>query len=441
LPGDERPTYNRAGFAVGAVVSARSLRTLDATDEAVRHLRVGAAILFAVQFLNVAADFYAKPGYAARFTPFHLANVVLLAATFALTWSGTFRRHWQPAALLLCVLLLGAGTLMSVLSRDVLPRFVSVLVFSLGCATFLPWGGVWQAVLNLACFLSFAADIYYTGGVHREGAYLWIGLVTTLILAQFVSVYSDRYRRALIASAGELADRDAAIESARLKSLFLATMSHEIRTPLHVLLTYAAVIEKQLARSADAGKARATDAVRRAGRRLQHIVDHTLDISRMEAGAFQVRRVPLNLTAAVGQVIDEFRPLAEEKGLKLVWEPARDGATIQFDEYCLAQALSNLLENAIKYTDSGSIAVRLFCGADNQTCLEVRDSGIGIDPQFMPRVFEPFSQEEAEYSRRFQGAGLGLALVKRYLALNDAQVSVTSQKGSGTTFLIRFAAQ
>lgn len=424
---------------MAAGVPARSPATLDPTDEAVRHLRAGAAILLAVQFLNVAADFYAKPGYAARFTQFHLVNAALLAATVAVTWSQVFRRNWQSGALLVCFLLLGNGTLMSVLSRDVLPRFVSVLVFSLGCATFLPWGGLWQAALNLICFLSFATDIFYTGGVHREGAYLWVGLISTLILAQFVALYSDRYRRALIATAGELAERDAAIESARLKSLFLATMSHEIRTPLHIILTYASVIENHLAKIRDPAKSRAVDAVRRAGRRLQHIVDHMLDISRMEAGAFQVRRVPLNVGAAVAQVIEEFRPLAEEKGLKLSWETSRDGATIQFDEYCLTQALSNLLENAIKYTDSGTIAVRLFSGADNGMCLEVSDTGIGIDPRFLSRVFEPFSQEEAEYSRRFQGAGLGLALVKRYLALNDAQVSVSSEKGRGTAFLIRFA--
>lgn len=424
---------------MGAAVPARTRGTLDPTDDAVRHLRAGAAVLLAIQFLNVGADFYAKPGFAARFTPFHLVNVVLLAGTFALTWSKIFRDNWRAGALIVCVLLLGNGTLMSVLSRDVLPRFVSVLVFSLGCATFLPWGGRWQAALNLVCFLSFATDIFYTGGVHREGAYLWIGAISTLILAQFVALYSDRYRRALVSSAEKLAERDATIESARLKALFLATMSHEIRTPLHVLLTYASVIEKQLAKQRDPSKERALDAVRRAGRRLQHIVDHTLDISRMEAGAFQIRRVPLNLSTMVGQVIDEFRPMAEEKGLKLLWESGCDGAIVQFDEYCLTQAVSNLVENAIKYTDSGSVAVRLFPDHDRGTCLEVRDTGIGIDPQFMPRVFEPFSQEEAEYTRRFQGAGLGLALVKRYLALNDAQVSVTSEKGRGTTFLIRFA--
>ena len=87
------------------------------------------------------------------------------------------------------------------------------------------------------------------------------------------------------------------------------------------------------------------------------------------------------------------------------------------------------------------MSVRLFEGADSGKCLEVRDTGIGIDEHFLPRIFEPFAQEEKEYARRFQGAGLGLALVKRYLALNDAQVSVTSYKGRGTSFLIRFATQ
>ncbi len=366
---------------------------------------------------------------------------MLLAGFIAITYSPFFARGWQNAALIACAVLLASGTAMSLASRDVVPRFVSVLIFSFGCATFLPWGGGRQAILNLVCLMSFVADVAYVGHLPRDAIYLWVGLATTLILSQFVAVYSARARGALLASAEIIAARDAAIESARLKSLFLATMSHEIRTPLHIILTYTSVIELNLARSGDERQMRALLAIKRAGERLSRTVDHILDTSRLEAGAFEVKRAPVDVAAAAARLVDDFRPLAKEKGLELTFQADPAHAVLIFDEYCLNQALSNLLDNAIKFTHSGRISVSFSRGPDQRMQLEVRDTGVGIDPQFLPRIFEPFSQEELEYSRRYQGAGLGLALVKRYLALNDAEISVNSEKGHGTAFLIRFAAE
>lgn len=412
---------------------------LDESAETVRRLRAGGAILLALQFVNIAADFYAKPDYAARFFGLHIFSAVLLAGLIALTWITFFARHWQTGALVACSILLAFGTAMSLASHDVIPRFVSVLIFSFGCATFLPWGSLYQAMLNSVCLLSFVVDVLYAGHLPRDSIFLWVGLATTLILSQSVALYSERARAALLASAEQIAARDAAIESARLKSLFLATMSHEIRTPLHIILTYSSVIEMHLAKSGDEKQMRALHAIKRAGERLNRTVDHILDISRLEAGAFELKRAPLDVPAVTARLVEDFKPLAREKGLELTWEASPEHATLVFDEYCLTQALSNLIDNAIKFTETGRISVRFFSGPDKRMQMEVRDTGVGIDAAFLPRIFEPFSQEELEYSRRFQGAGLGLALVKRYLALNGAEVSVTSDKGSGTRFLIRFA--
>ena len=111
---------------------------------------------------------------------------------------------------------------------------------------------------------------------------------------------------------------------------------------------------------------------------------------------------------------------------------------IMFDEYCLSRALINLLSNAIKFTEHGLVTARLF-RADGVLKIEVRDTGVGINPSYLPHLFEPFSQEHTgKYSRKFEGSGLGLALTRSYLQLNDTTLTVESALGKGSTFTIEF---
>jgi signal transduction histidine kinase len=130
--------------------------------------------------------------------------------------------------------------------------------------------------------------------------------------------------------------------------------------------------------------------------------------------------------------------LAAEKGLKLRLEIAESDATVRFDEYCLQSALSNLLQNAIKFTDRGEIVLGLDRDSTGTLKLEVRDTGIGIDNDYLPRLFEPFSQEQTGHRRRFEGAGLGLAFARKCVELGGAQISAASRKGEGSTFTIAF---
>jgi len=109
------------------------------------------------------------------------------------------------------------------------------------------------------------------------------------------------------------------------------------------------------------------------------------------------------------------------------------------DEYCLGHALANLLDNAVKFNERGRVIVRAYRESDGSICVNVEDTGVGIDPSYVPNLFEPFSQEDSSQARRYQGMGLGLALAKRYLALNGAELSVTSRKHAGSVFTIRFA--
>ena len=233
--------------------------------------------------------------------------------------------------------------------------------------------------------------------------------------------------------------RDAALQSVKLKSAFLANMSHEIRTPLNIILGYNAVIAEDFAKLDEASRRSLVDGVQRAGHRLMATIDGILDISKIETRNFEVRPVRLELRTLIERQIEDFHLLAREQGLDLSSEIDEPEAAVSFDEYSLSHALMNLLQNAIKFTRKGSVSVKLGRDEEGRLCIAVRDTGIGMDASYLPRLFEPFSQEESGYTRRFEGSGLGLALTKKYLELNEAEISVQSRKGEGSTFCIHFA--
>jgi PAS domain S-box-containing protein len=252
-----------------------------------------------------------------------------------------------------------------------------------------------------------------------------------------VSILRDISERR--ASDLELAQaRDAALESTRLKSAFLANTSHEIRTPLNVILGYTDLVGEHLADIGDHTQDAYLEALGRAGRRLLKTIQQILDYSRMEARALTLNPSAIALAPFIEDQAIDFNVLAAEKGLKLRLEIADSDATVRFDEYCLQSALGNLLQNAIKFTDRGEIVLGLDRDSAGTLKLEVRDTGIGIDNDYLPRLFEPFSQEQTGHHRRFEGAGLGLAFARKCVELAGGQISAASRKGEGSTFTIAF---
>lgn len=233
--------------------------------------------------------------------------------------------------------------------------------------------------------------------------------------------------------------RDAALESSRLKSAFLANMSHEFRTPLNIILGYNDLIGEHLAEMRDSSQAECVEAVARACKRLLGTLNAVLDYSKFESRTFQLNPQTVRPVPLIRRLIAEMMPLVTRKGLTLAFEFDDEAMSIVFDEYCLGQALRNLLENAIKFTDRGSATVRLHRDGEGELRLHVADTGIGIDVAFQPHLLEPFSQEDCGIARRYEGAGLGLALTRRYLELNGASLSVCSDKGVGSTFTIHFS--
>ncbi|MEA2627451.1 MAG: hypothetical protein QOD06_3496 [Candidatus Binatota bacterium] len=279
--------------------------------------------------------------------------------------------------------------------------------------------------------------------VHRwDGSTRWIRVRGFPIHDEFGKVYriagtADDVTERKLAGEELARVRDEALEASRLKSAFLANISHEVRTPLNVILGFNAVIADHLTDLGDDAHAAMLERIARAGKRLMGTIDGVLNLSKFETGGFEVRPVKLPLVSVLQEMIADYRVLAEEKGLALSLRVDEPDATVVFDEYCFTQSMNNLLDNAIKFTEKGEISVRLYRDAGG-LALDIRDTGVGIDESYRPRLFEAFTQEDASYTRRFEGPGLGLALTKKFLDANLAEITVRSEKGLGTVFTVRF---
>jgi PAS domain S-box-containing protein len=228
-------------------------------------------------------------------------------------------------------------------------------------------------------------------------------------------------------------------ESDRVKSAFLANISHEVRTPLNVISGFTSLVEDHLREIDDHSQDELFESLHQSNKRLLDTMHGLLDLASVETGAFSANPTGIELFSFVREKIDGFTPAARRKGLSLGLEAEERGAEVRFDPYCLTRIVENLLDNAIKFTERGGVTVSIHRDEGSALCLSVRDTGVGITPSYAPHLFDRFSQEESGYTRNFEGAGIGLALVKRYVELNQAEISFQSQKGAGTIFTIRFA--
>jgi|GEM_PF-5550455 len=225
--------------------------------------------------------------------------------------------------------------------------------------------------------------------------------------------------------------RAVAEESARLKSAFLASMSHEIRTPLTAVIGFAELLAEEVP---DAQREMA-EAIAGGGRRLLATLNSVLDLARLDAGRQSLALRPLDVADALRRGTDLLRPLAERRGLALTYEgPA--SFVVPADEGALDRVLVNLLGNALKFTEHGGVTVTL-APTDDALVLAVADTGIGMDAAFLPHVFSEFRQESEGERRSHEGSGLGLAITRRLVELMNGTITVTSERGAGTTFTVR----
>jgi len=253
-------------------------------------------------------------------------------------------------------------------------------------------------------------------------------------LAGYIGTSVDITERRAAAAAMQAA-RDAAEEANRAKSEFLALMSHEIRTPLTAILGYADLLhDADLDAEARVGHA-AT--IRRNGEHLLTLLNDILDLSKIEAGRMSVERIAVSPMQVVHDVLSLMRVRASEKKLSLDVEFGFPlPRMIQSDPMRLRQILVNLVGNAIKFTDRGGVRLRVAFEDHPRSALpiEVADMGIGMTPEQMEKLFQPFRQGDLTMARRFGGTGLGLAISRRLAHMLGGDIGVTSRAGVGSVF-------
>ena len=225
--------------------------------------------------------------------------------------------------------------------------------------------------------------------------------------------------------------------ASQYKSDFLANMSHELRTPLNSLLILAKLLADNDTGRLSAEQVRYAQTIQSSGNDLLTLINDILDLSKIEAGHMEIKPEPLALARLTKDLTNLFAPVAEKKTLEFRVEVAPEcPAYIETDGQRLEQVLRNLLSNAFKFTEQGSIELRVARAPDGQIALSVADTGIGISQDKQNAVFEPFRQADGTISRKYGGTGLGLSICRELVRLLGGTLALRSQEGQGSTFTV-----
>ena len=230
------------------------------------------------------------------------------------------------------------------------------------------------------------------------------------------------------------------VEAERSKNEFFANISHEIRTPLTLILAPVESLLADASSSLTPEQERTLQTVHNNAVRLLQMITGILDFSRLEAGKMEVEREKVDLVALAQSALADFSPLLEHKGLETVFASEPERMSVETDRYLVERMLFNLLSNAVKFTPEGGKVTVLLKYEEGQVRMSVMDTGIGIAEEDLQDLFRKFRQINGDATRRFEGSGIGLALVREFAALLGGTVSVQSKPGEGSTFTVTLPA-
>lgn len=240
-----------------------------------------------------------------------------------------------------------------------------------------------------------------------------------------------------------LAAKDAAEEASRVKTLFLANMSHELKTPLNAIIGYSELLDELAEERGQADIGADLKKIRKAARHLLDLLNDVLSVSKLEAGRMEVHVKEFGLMEVVSDVVNTVQPMATQNGSEIEVISHNAQAVLFTDELKFRQSLLNLMTNACKFTSNGKVSLAISNEKRNDSewlRIDVRDTGIGIAPEHMPKLFQEFSQVDGSHSRKYGGTGLGLAISRRLCQMMGGDISVESTPGKGSVFTMTLPA-
>jgi signal transduction histidine kinase len=370
----------------------------------------------------------------------------LIVSPFLLSWSSSRKidRREIPELASLFVLLL---IVVLIVFAGWFPGPVKTYPLAYLCLPCLLWAAVKfdQRIVTTAIVLM--AGLAVWGAKHRYGPFVQDNTnVTLLLLMSFVgtsslmtllaaAVTAERRK----AEAEKSHARQQAEEASRLKEEFLATVSHELRTPLNAVVGWSKLLRSgQL----DAeGASHAVEVIERNAAAQRQIIEDLLDVSRIVTGKLRISTQPVDLLLVIQAAIDAVRPAAEAKEITISTHIEAPDSIVRADVERLQQVFWNLLANAVKFTPPGGLIDVYLERNDSLAEVRIEDSGPGVPPEFLPHIFERFSQADGSSTRKHGGLGLGLAIVRHLVELHGGTVSATNREsGSGAILRVRLPA-
>jgi signal transduction histidine kinase/AmiR/NasT family two-component response regulator len=371
----------------------------------------------------------------------------ILVGIFALTFLKSFPRVGQPA---LAASMIATGLGVVAMTAIMPPPFnslyyagVTMVVIYCGALIRLKW--LYSALIALLLVGSYQASALWLNPIPLQMLIsndFFLGMAT--LVGLFSGFIQELYiRRAYAGRKGADQAREFADAANAAKSEFLATMSHEIRTPLNGVL---GMVQAMANEPLSGPQLERLSVIGQSGEMLLTILNDILDLSKIEAGKLDLDEADFDLESLALGLRSTFAPLAEGKGLSFVFEVADEAAgTWRGDSLRVRQILHNLIANAVKFTAAGSVEVRVSLaeawGAERGLAFAVSDTGIGMSPDQIERLFDKFVQADSSTTRRYGGTGLGLSICRQLCRAMGGEIGVESQMGQGSRFTLELPLQ
>src|SRR6056297_426153 len=232
--------------------------------------------------------------------------------------------------------------------------------------------------------------------------------------------------------------KEEAEKASKVKDAFIGNISHEIRTPLNAINGFTNILKSKFEKHIDDRSNEFFQIIFNASSRLERTVDMMLDYSKLNADDMEMKPLRVDFKQIIKKILEEHQVEIKKKNLEIIIDQNTENTQIIADEYAIENAFSNIIQNAIKYTEKGHVKISYSHNEKDDFIIHVEDTGIGMTSDYLENIFTPYSQEDTGYTRKYEGIGLGLSITKKLLKLNGAEIKVKSEKEKGSVFSVIF---